>query len=203
MCAQPVMLKTTPVGDPLAVMTAGGTEVSVEVDPSPQAIVIEPVPVVKSLAVAPGLVSVTVATSAPVNGIPSTAWIVAPCEASGASATAATAPAHSPATPPPLSCTVKLIELGEPPVVSSAYVCVPVTMNVPLASCEIVPAELVVSPQLIVAEKSLTGAIRFGIGERPHRRRECLPLDRVNCGWRDRSDNRRRVCDRECGDRGR
>ena len=75
------MLKTTPAGDPLAVMTAGGTEVSVEVDPSPQLMVTEPVPVVKSAIVAAGFESVTVATSVPTNGVPSTAWIAAPCRA--------------------------------------------------------------------------------------------------------------------------
>ena len=64
------MLKTTPAGEPLAVMTAGGTEVSVELVPSPQLMVTEPVPVVKSAIVAAGLESVTVATSVPTNGHP-------------------------------------------------------------------------------------------------------------------------------------
>ena len=94
------MLKTTPAGEPLAVMTAGGTEVSVELDPSPQLMVTEPVPVVKSAMVASGLESVTVATSVPTNGIPSTGWIDAPCELSGASATVTVTPAAPVSVPP-------------------------------------------------------------------------------------------------------
>ena len=76
------MLNTTPLGEPLAVTMELGVDV-----PSPQLIVTEPVPVVKSATVARGLASVTVATSRSVNGTPSMASTVPPCEARGASTT--------------------------------------------------------------------------------------------------------------------
>ena len=98
---------------------------------------------------------------------------------------------------------MNVIACGEPPVVSSAYVCDPVTMNVPLASCEIVPADdRRVAPVDRGREIRSSGAIKFGSVNAPIGAVNAWPSISCQRGRRDRSDHRRRVGDREGGDRG-
>ena len=72
-------------------------------------------------------------------------------------------------------------------------------MNVPVASWETVPEEVVVSPQLIVAEYSLVVAIRFGSVKAPMGAVNGLPSISVSVAGEIGADHRRCGGDGERG----